>query len=153
MSALAKFVGTADINGKPVSFFTPPHSEPDFLWVDVEQLAKAFLPRSAARRMLKHSHDFDRENRPVATARCGNRIATIMCHAMAQGLCGAIDQILHNYVANDDDWGGGPSGAAYCLAAGQMMHDHNPLPIELLGKAFHNQGGPFLRSQRDKGEK
>ncbi|MDX3930237.1 MAG: hypothetical protein QHC90_31245, partial [Shinella sp.] len=95
---MKKFVGTAQINGKPVSFFTPPHSEPDFLWVDIEELAKAFLPRSAARKLLKMSHEFDRNNRPVTTARAGDRIATIMCHAMAQAMCGAIDQMKHGYV-------------------------------------------------------
>lgn len=149
MASPAKFVGTATINGKEVSFFTPPHSEPDFLWVDVEQLAKAFLPRSAARKMLKHANDFDRNNRPLATAACGDRIATIMCHAMAQGMLGAIDQALHGYTKQDDEWGGGPSETAYCVAAGQMMYEHHRLPVELLGKAFHNQGGPFMRNVRD----
>ncbi len=147
----AKFLGTSDINGKPVSFFSPPHSEPDFLWVDVEQLAGAFLPSDAARRMLSMSHDFDRESRPVTTARAGDRIATIMCHAMAQGMCGAIDEALHNYVKGDE-WGGGPSETAYCIAAGRMMAEHHTLPFDLIGKAFHNQGGPFLRNLREEGK-
>lgn len=146
----ARFLATAVINGKDVSFFSPPHDEPDFLWVDVDQLAKAFLPRAAARKMLKLVHNFDRDNRPVTTARCGDRIATIMCHAMAQAMCGAIDQTVHAYVKQDDEWGGGPSETAYSIAAGRMMAEHSPLSITDLGAAFHNQGGPFMRSLREK---
>lgn len=37
----AKILATTEINGKPVSFFTPPHAEPDFPWVDVQELAAA----------------------------------------------------------------------------------------------------------------
>lgn len=145
MSTQAKFVGAYEINGKPVSFFTPPHDEPDFLWVDVEGLAKAFLPRAAARKMIKLSHKFETETR---LARHDERVVTIMCHAMAQGMCGAIDQDQHGYVKADDEWGGGPSETAYSIAAGRMMADHHPLPFSQLAKAFHNQGGPFMRDMR-----
>jgi hypothetical protein len=147
MNAQAKFLATAQINGKPVSFFSPPHREPDFLWVDVEELAKAFLPRSAARKIVKLSQKFETENR---LARRGTRVCTIICHAMAQGMCGAIDQILNDYVKSDDEWGGGPCETAYCIAAGKMMADHFPLPVTEIGRAFHNQGGPFMREMRDK---
>ncbi|WP_276120348.1 hypothetical protein [Pararhizobium qamdonense] len=148
MNAQAKFLDTAQINGKPVSFFSPPHDEPDFLWVDVEELAKAFLPCTAARKMIKLSHKFETENR---LARHGTRISTITCHAMAQGMCGAIDQALHGYVKSGDEWGGGPSETAYCIAAGQMMANHSPMPISELGRAFHNLGGPFMRDLRGEG--
>lgn len=146
MSTQAKFIAAAEINGKQVSFFSPPHNEPDFLWVDVSELAKAFLPRDAARKMLKLSQKFEQENR---LARKDGKIVTIMCHAMAQGMCGAIDQTLHGYVKGGEEWGGGPSETAYCVAAGRMMADHHPLPFSELGKAFHNQGGPFLRDLRE----
>lgn len=141
----SKFVASIEINQKPVSFFTPPHDEPDFLWVDIEELAKAFLPRSAARNMVKLSHKFETETQLV---RHGTRVRTIMCHAMAQGMCGSIDQTLHGYVKSDE-WGGGPSETAYCIAAGKVMAAHSPLPITELGRAFHNQGGPFMRAMRD----
>ncbi|ANH03598.1 hypothetical protein [Shinella sp. HZN7] len=141
----ARHIGSKEINGRPVGFFTPPHGEPDFLWVEVEALAGAFLPEDAARRMLEHCQNFDRDNRPVVAAQNGSSIVTIMCHAMAQGLCGAIDQLLHDYQKSDDEWGGGPAETAYCVAAGQMMADHWPLPIVQLAEAFHNQGGPFMR--------
>jgi hypothetical protein len=140
----ARHVGACEINGHTVGFFTPPHSEPDFLWVEVEALARAFLPEDTARRMLEHAQNFDRENRPVVTAQNGSSIVTIMCHTMAQGLCGAIDQ-LGGYQESDEEWGGGPAETAYCVAAGRMMADHWPLPISQLAKAFHNQGGPYMR--------
>ncbi|MEH3109005.1 MAG: hypothetical protein PGN22_02740 [Agrobacterium cavarae] len=146
MSNPAKFVGTAIINGKDVSFFTPPHSEPDFLWVDVEELAKAFLPRAAARKMVALSQKFEQENR---LAKKDGKIRTIMCHAMAQGMLGSVDQILHGYTKLDEEWGGGPSETAYCVAAGKMMYEHSRLPFDQLFKAFHNQGGPFMREMRD----
>lgn len=143
----AHFLATAEINGKSVSFFTPPHDEPDFLWVNVEELAKAFLPRAEARKMLRLSQKFETENR---LARHDGKVVTIACHAMAQGMCGAIDQILHGYVKKDDEWGGGPSETAYSIAAGRMMAEHRPIPIRDLGTAFHNQGGPFMRDLRKK---
>jgi len=42
----------------------------------------------------------------------------------------------HGYVKAEDEWGGGPSETAYCVAAGHMMADHHPLPISMLGRAF-----------------
>jgi hypothetical protein len=144
MKIKSRLVGFYEINGKPVSFFTPPHDEPDFLWVDVAELANAFLPPDAADLMLKHAHDFDRENRPVATALKGEAIVTVMCHAMAQGMCGAIDQ-AGGYHKAEDEWGGGPVETAYSVAMGRMMYDHWRLPISELGRALQNQGGPFMR--------
>lgn len=141
----AKFLAHADINGKKVTFFTPPHDEPDFPWVDVEELARAFLPKAASKRMLAHAHDFDKSNRPIATVKNGDRIATIFCHAMAQGLCGAID-VWAGRATEDEE---GPAHIAYSLAAGQIMHDHWPLPLPDLMKAFNNQGGPYMRTVRE----
>lgn len=51
-------LGEISVNGKTVSVFRPPHNEPDFPWVDVEELAKAFLPRQEARRIVKMTHSF-----------------------------------------------------------------------------------------------
>lgn len=141
MTTRAQMLTRADVNGKPVTFFSPPHSAPDFPWVDVEELAAAFLDTDAAKRMAQHAHNFDRENRPMTTVQNGDRIATIVPHALAQGLCGAIDQWSGSVTAEDDD---GPAFAAYCQTAGKVAADHWPLSIDQLIYAFHNPGGPFL---------
>lgn len=142
-----RILTAAEINGKQVAFFSPPHSEPDFPWVDVEELAKAFLPRSAAKRMVQHAHRFSREEgQSTATARNGNKIVTIIPHAMAQGLCGAIDQ-WNGFVKNDDDTG--PAHDAYCTAAGHVAAEHWPLSLGDMIRAFHNPGGPFLKGFRE----
>lgn len=140
-----RLLARAQINGKSVAFFAPPHTEPDFPWVDIEELAKAFLDKGAAKRMVQHAHNFDRDHRPVATAKNGNKIATIIPHAFAQGLCGAIDQWT-GFVSNDEDTG--PAHAAYCTAAGIVAADHWPLSIDQMIHAFHNPGGPFLKGGR-----
>jgi hypothetical protein len=138
-----KLLTRAEINGRPVSFFSPPHSEPDFPWVDVEELASAFLDGEAAKRMVQHAHNFDRDNRPVVTAKNGERIATLIPHALAQGLCGAIDQ-WNGFVEKDED-DTGPAHDAYCRAAGHVAADHWPMSIDQLIYAVRNPGGPFLK--------
>lgn len=140
---MADLLTTAEINGKIVSFFRPPHPEPDFPWVDVEELAAAFLDADAAKRMTQHAHHFDRQHRPVATARNGDRIATIVPHALAQGLCGAIDDWSGFVPADEDDTG--PVFDAYCRVAGLVAADHWPLSIEQMIHAVRNPGGPFLK--------
>ena len=68
MKTKARYVGFKEIKNKKVSFFTPPHDEPDFLWVDLEELAKVFLPDEAAARMVKHSQHFGMGIHPVVAA-------------------------------------------------------------------------------------
>lgn len=138
-------LGEITIRGRAVSMFAPPHDEPDFPWVDVEELARAFLPRSAAKRMVSHSQQFGGDVRSVSTARNADRIATIMCHAMAQGLCGAIDQWNGHRGDNDD----GPAHVEYCLAAGRFAADKSPMTLDALIHAFHNPGGKFLRKMTE----
>lgn len=138
-------LGEISIKGRAVSMFAPPHDEPDFPWVDIEELARAFLPRSAAKRMVSHAQQFEGDTRACATSRNGNRIATIVPHALALGLCGAIDQ-----------WSGhkgdseGPAHLEYCLAAGRFAADKSPMTIDALIHAFHNPGGRFLRKFAEK---
>lgn len=149
MSAKSQFLGTKEINGREVGFFTPPHNEPDFVWVEAYELARAFLPHDAAQRMVSHAQNFDRENRAAETAARGPKIVTVIPHAVAQGLCSAIDQ-LNGYVEKEDEeWGGGPVNTAYCVAAGHALRDFMPrMSFEGLIAAFHNQGGPNLRGLR-----
>lgn len=133
---------SADINGSPVSFFSPPHTQPDFPWVDIEELAAAFLDDGEAKRMVQHAQNFDRDKRPVTTARSGDKIVTIIPHAFAQGLCGAIDQ-WSGFVGKDED-DTGPAHDVYCRTAGVVAADHWPLDFDQLIYAFRNPGGPFL---------
>lgn len=136
-------LSTATINGREVSFFRPPHDEPDFPWVDVEELARAFLPKAAAKRMVSHTQQFERDNRPVVTVRNGNRIATIMCHAMAQGLCAAIDEVKGH--KDDCDGEDGPCYTEYCSKASGIMSEHCRLNLSEMLHAFNNPGGPYMR--------
>lgn len=144
MSA-ARLLIKASVNGREVSFFTPPHDEPDFLWVDIEELAGAFLDPEGAKRMVQHTQNFDRDRRPMTTAQNGNRIATIVPHAFAQGLCGAIDQ-WNGFVRDDEEDDAGPAHQEYCLVAGTVAAEHWPLSFEEIFHAFKNPGGPFLRA-------
>lgn len=142
-------LGTATIRGKEVSFFEPPHKDgPDFPWVDVKELAGAFLPPEAAVRMVEHAQRFGGDGERVVTvARNGDDIATIACHAMAQGLCGAID-LWGGFKAKDAD-DNGPAHWEYCIAAGRFAADNWPLSFEGLMHAFHNPGGHFMRGIED----
>lgn len=148
MTTPATFVAKAIINGKEVSFFTPPHNEQDFLWVDIEELVKAFMPRSEAKRIVKLSQAPFKGKRMVATARNGDRIATIGCHAVAQGVCGLIDHI-NGHDNSPDDGMDGPAYMEYCIASANVGNEHKPKSFEEIFTAFHNNGGPFTRHLND----
>lgn len=141
----ARFLGTVDIKGKPVSFFSPPHEEPDFLWIDLEELAKVFLPDDAAIRMVKHSHNFGMANRPTEAAVRGDKIVTIVPHPMAQGFCAFIDHENGHVVLNEEEWNLGPANLAYVRAFADAHSKYMPLEFDGLFAAYRNQGGPHLR--------
>jgi hypothetical protein len=145
----AKFLAKASINGKGVSFFTPPHDEPDFVWVDIEELALAFMPEADAKRMVAAAQTFVPGHRAVATVANGPRIATIASHVMAQGFCGMIDH-LNGHTNVREEGLNGPAFTDYCLASADVEADHGTLSFEDIGKAFRNSGGPFMRGFRDK---
>lgn len=130
-------LATAEINGKSVDFFEPPHMEPDFPWVDVFQLARAFLSKGAARAMLKNAKGFD-GGKSAPTLTCDGVLVTIQCHAMAQGMCGGIDNVKGNY---DED---GPVFKAYTEAAGIILMNHTDMTPDEALEAFNNPGGPFM---------
>ena len=108
----------------------------------MEELAKAFLPRSAARSIVKRTHSFGGNKRAYATARNGDRIATIVCHAMAQGLCGMIDHFNGVDLEGDED---GPAHREYSIALGVFAADNYPMSFGDMIHAFKNPGGDFLR--------
>jgi hypothetical protein len=138
-------LGEITLNGKQVSVFEKPHNEPDFPWIDVEELAKAYLPRAEARRIVSMTHKFGEGYRACATARNGDRIATIICHAMAQGLCAMID-FKKGF---RDPEAAGPVHMEYSVALGHFVHDYSPMSLEEMVRAFHNPGGPFLKDFRE----
>lgn len=140
-------LGEITLNGKQVSVYKPPHDEPDFPWVDVEELASAFLEDDAAKRMVAHSQRFGDEVRAVATVKNGDRIATIFCHAMAQGLCGAIDQWNGFKPEDDDDTG--PAHNSYCFALGRFTADHWPMSFDQMFHAVRNPGGKFMKGMAE----
>jgi len=144
----AHFLGKVDIKGKPVSFFSPPHDEPDFLWVDLEELAKAFLPDDAAIRMVKHSHNFGMVNRPTEAAVCGDKIVTIVPHPMAQGFCAFIDHENGHIELNEEEWSLGPANLAYVRAFADAHKKYMPLGFNGLFAAYSNQGGPYMRGAK-----
>jgi len=138
-------LGEIEVNGKTVSVFEPPHAEPDFPWVDVEELAGAYLPRPEARRIVKMTHKFGGDTRAYATARNGDRIATIICHAMAQGLCATID-VKKGWKDPEEP---GPVHREYCLALGRFAASNWRMSLDEIFHAFNNPGGVFLRGFRD----
>ncbi|WP_103171612.1 hypothetical protein [Paracoccus sp. SY] len=143
----AEKLGEATINGKQVSIFTPPHDEPDFPWVDAYELARAFLPKPAAKEIVERTKRFSKGPSAVATTRNGGKVSIIMCHAMAQGLMGSIDDLSGHSDSEDGAWpDGGPAFQEYSINAGRFMADNWPLSFEDLMAAFKNQGGPFMRN-------
>ena len=142
-------LGEITVNGKQVSVFQKPHDEPDFPWVDVEELAKAFLPRARARRIVAMTHKFSVGDgiRTCATAANGDRIATIICHAMAHGLCGLVDWEAGH--GKDD---AGPAHTAYSVAMGQFISDRGLMSWQDMLRAFNNTGGPHLKAMRESAE-
>lgn len=124
--------------------FKPPHDEPDFLWVDVEELAHAFLPKAQAKQMVAFTHEFGGDVRACTTARNGDKIATIVCHAMAQGLCGFVDHLNGGGAKGEP----GPAHDAYSSAAAHFEAEHGSLSsFDEIAHAFRNNGGKFTRVQ------
>lgn len=134
---MTRLVATWPINGQSVSFYEPPHHEPDLLWVDGQQLAAAFLDPDAARILFQMTQRHP-ERSGAQRVRSGDRLVTIMCHPMAQGMCMAIDEVN----GHPED---GPAFDAYCRAAAKVHQKHWRLPLDGLFAAFHNAGGPVLR--------
>lgn len=149
MKTKARFLGTKPINGMEVSFFSPPHDEPDFLWVDLLQLAAVYMPQEAAERMVRHSHKFDMVSRPVEAAAHDGRIVNIVSRPMATGFCSFVDYSQGHILQNEDDWNLGPAALAFAVASADAQMEFAPLGFEGIARAFTNQGGPGLRGAVD----
>ncbi|RWR28844.1 hypothetical protein D2T31_12080 [Sinirhodobacter populi] len=138
----AEKIGEATINGKQVSFFTPPHDEPDFPWVDHYELLRAFVGRSDAKALVSKTRRFKDGQMVSVSAKNGAKIVSIIPHGIAQALIGALDNANGH---GDED---GPAFNAYCRAAGEFCKDHWPQSLEYMLAAFKNNGGPIMRVHR-----
>lgn len=130
-------LASATINDRKVDFFEPPHPEPDFPWVNVHQLAKAFVSKGDALACLKVAQKFGEGTKTISH---NGGLVTIACHALAQGFCAAWD--CKNGFAPDED---GPIFKAYVTAAAKLCVDERPMEFEETIHAYHNPGGPFAR--------
>jgi len=118
------------------------------LWVDIQELARVFLPDDAAKRMVQHTHGFDLAGRRCEMAVNGDRLVTIVPHPMAQGFCGFIDKENGHIELTEEDWNLGPANLAYTKAFADAHKNLMPLDFDGLFAAFRNQGGPYLEGQR-----
>ncbi|MGE6740266.1 hypothetical protein ACQKGC_08350 [Allorhizobium pseudoryzae] len=143
----SRLLTVAKINDLPVSFFTPPHDEPDFPWVSVRDLVVALEgDEETADRFVRHTWNFNEKNDVYTTAKDGDRIVTIIPHVMAQGIAGAFDE-KNGFVATEDE-DAGPCHWAYCIAAGRTAVDHWPLSFQEMFAALENCGGPYMAALR-----
>lgn len=139
-------LGETTINGRQVSFFSPPHDEPDMPWVDHYQLLRAFVPKRDAKALVEKTRRFKDGAHVSVTARNGSRLISIIPHAIAQGILSALDD-MNGDKTKEGEWPeGGPCYSAYCLAAGVFGADNWPLSLEDMVHAFKNPGGPILRA-------
>lgn len=127
---------SAEINNRKVDFFEPPHPEPDFPWVNVHQLARAFMSKGEALVQLKVAQKFGEGTKTISH---NGGLVTIACHALAQGFCAAMD--CKNGSGYHDD---GPIFMTYSTAAAQICVEHWPMGEKETIHAFHNPGGPFM---------
>jgi hypothetical protein len=140
----AKLLCSKEVNGKKVSFFSPPHDGPDYVWVDLEELALAFMPADKSTRLVLISQASVCGNgRSVTTAINGDRIVTVGCHSQAQGLAAAIDHV-NGYRGKGMT---GPAFTDYCFASAEVEADHGEHTFESAVEASRNIGGPFLRGR------
>lgn len=140
----AEKLGEATINSKQVSFFTPPHDEPDFPWVDAYELARAFFPKAKAKEITERTKRFSKRASAVRTAKNGAKVSIIMCHAMAHGLMMVVD--FENGFRGKDEDDTGPAFQEYSIAAGRIAADKLDMSFEDMLHAFKNPGGPIMRA-------
>lgn len=145
MTRKAEFLCKQSIFGRHVSFFLPPHGEPDFLWADMEQLVRAVSPNSPPGEMLYRLQAINSQIRKTATVAHDGRIVTIAPTPVAQGFCAFVDLNNRHVDLNGDAWLSGPAVVAFSYALAAAHAQHCPLSREQLVEAVLNQGGPFFR--------
>lgn len=128
------------INGKKVSFFTPPHDEPDLPWVSHSELLKAFLSEVDAAKAAAETRRYKDEGLVAFAAKSDRKVVNIIPHLIAQGLCEALDR-WNGHVGGD-----GPAFPVYCNAAADFARAEYPMSLDYMNAAVKNNGGPILRN-------
>ncbi|MBB2678674.1 UNVERIFIED_ORG: hypothetical protein M2312_002178 [Rhizobium esperanzae] len=141
MKSKSHFVGPMDINGHAVSFFTKPHSEPDFLWIDIEQLTRAVTAdREAAQRLFEFARGIPFLKRPMAMAAHNGRLVAIGSGQLAQSLCACIDASNGYKAADAEGWNAGPLTLKCIVAIADAQEAYAPLSFVGIAQAFKQQG-------------
>lgn len=146
--AKAHFAFKAHIYGGDVSFFTPPHQEPDYLWVDIYELADAVASRTQRQEVASRVLQFIQAFRVVVTVAHEGRIATIAPVPFAHGLCIFMDVLNGHSELNRDDALRGPAATSFAYALAEAHAKGSPLDGDALTAAHLNQGGPYMRGER-----
>lgn len=142
---LAKPVGQQLVNGHPVTFYTPPHPFPDLLWVDAYELARAYFDHEKAKESEAIAVDMRMDGeRVTGTTRNGDRVVTLIPHAMAQTLCDAMDA---GPVRTPSAFDAYNKAAAMALSESGYMKDWPPQTVMI---AFRNS--VVRPSERIRGE-
>ncbi len=145
MSFSASFLCTRPVFETGVSFFLPPHGEPDFLWADMDQLVRAVSTNGPSSDMLHHLQAVNDPRRKTTTIAHEGRIVTIAPTPVTQGFCVFVDIVNGHADLTGDLWLSGPASMAFAKALADAHADHFPLSLETLTAATFNQGGPFCR--------
>lgn len=148
MSITALFLCRQPVFGVEVSFFLPPHGEPDFLWADMDQLVRAVSADGPSSDMLYHLQAVNDPQRKTTTIAHENRIVTIAPTPVTQGFCVFVDVVNGHVDLSGDSWLSGPASMAFAKALADAHSAYCPLSLEALTAATFNQGGPFCRGVR-----
>jgi len=141
MTRKAKFLCKQSIFGRHVSFFLPPHGEPDFLWADMDELVHAVSPDSPAGEMLYRLQAVNGDSQKTATVSHDGRIATIAPTPVTQGYCIFVDVMNGHADLNSPNHLQGPANTAFTYALAMAHNQYCPLSGEALAAAVFNQGG------------
>ncbi|ARQ08600.1 hypothetical protein NXC12_CH00509 [Rhizobium etli] len=140
MKSKSHFVGAMDINGHPVSFFTTPHSEPDFLWLDIEELTQAVtVDQRAAQRLFEFARGIPFLKRPMAMTAHNGRLVAIGSGKLAQSLCACIDANNGYKGADPESWNAGPLTLKCIVAIADAQEAFAPLSFAGIAQAFKQQ--------------
>lgn len=148
MTHKARFLCNQSIFGRTVSFFLPPHGEPDFLWADMEELVRAVSPDSPPGEMLYRLQAINEPMRKTTTAAHDGRIVTIAPTPVAQGFCIFVDVMNGHADLDRSTHLSGPANTAFTYALATAHGRYCPLSREALAAAVVNQGGPYCRGAK-----
>lgn len=126
---MPKKIIEAAINGHPVSFYEPPHHEPDLPWVEGKRLLYSFAVKGCVR--VSHSSLYGLTSR-------GGAAGDLICHCSAAGMCDVLDRRSGSATI------GGRAFSAYTEALLEAVAAYGLTGEDFL-KALDNAGGPIWR--------